>query len=541
MAEQQDHKKRDLNQPGEIMRTNLPVTQTEVVLSDKFSIVSTTDLQGNITYANPYFVEISGYAVHQLIGAPQNILRHPEMPVEAFADLWLTVKAGSPWTGMVKNRTKSGDFYWVLANVTPVYDNGQTVGYMSVRTKPSREQVQQADQVYKEICAGNPRKLRIQEGDVIYPGLLGKLKNIALTTKLQLSFTVSVLAFVLLGLNLLVPTLLLGATDWLLAATALGILAALFASISLQQQVFKPLRHVTQMARILAGGDLTHQIEAAGHDDVGKLQNALRQMNINMRSIIGDVRSNFEAIRLATQEIATGNMDLSNRTESQASSLEETAASMEEITGTVQQSANNATQANTLGAQASDAANKSGAIVREAVSTMNDINSASHKIVDIIGLIDGIAFQTNILALNAAVEAARAGDQGRGFAVVASEVRSLAGRSAVAAKEIKTLIHNSMSKVDAGTALTAQVGNAMAEVIESTTRVNVIMAEMTAATREQSLGIAQVNQAVSLMDTVTQQNAALVEQAAAAAGNLAEQTERLTNALAVFKLPQSSH
>jgi aerotaxis receptor len=498
-------------------------------------------LQGNITYANPYFVEISGYAVHQLIGAPQNILRHPEMPVEAFADLWLTVKAGSPWTGMVKNRTKSGDFYWVLANVTPVYDNGQTVGYMSVRTKPSREQVQQADQVYKEICAGNPRKLRIQEGDVIYPGLLGKLKNIALTTKLQLSFTVSVLAFVLLGLNLLVPTLLLGATDWLLAATALGILAALFASISLQQQVFKPLRHVTQMARILAGGDLTHQIEAAGHDDVGKLQNALRQMNINMRSIIGDVRSNFEAIRLATQEIATGNMDLSNRTESQASSLEETAASMEEITGTVQQSANNATQANTLGAQASDAANKSGAIVREAVSTMNDINSASHKIVDIIGLIDGIAFQTNILALNAAVEAARAGDQGRGFAVVASEVRSLAGRSAVAAKEIKTLIHNSMSKVDAGTALTAQVGNAMAEVIESTTRVNVIMAEMTAATREQSLGIAQVNQAVSLMDTVTQQNAALVEQAAAAAGNLAEQTERLTNALAVFKLPQSSH
>ena len=523
------------------MRTNLPVTHTEVVLNDKFSIVSTTDLQGNITYANPYFIEISGYAAHQLIGAPQNILRHPEMPVEAFADLWLTVKAGSPWTGMVKNRTKSGDFYWVLANVTPVYDNGQTVGYMSVRTKPSREQVQQADQVYKEICAGNPRKLRIQEGAVIYPGLLGKLKNIALTTKLQLSFTVSVLAFVLLGLNLLAPTLLTGATDWLLAATALGILATLFAGISLQQRVFKPLQHATQMARILAGGDLTHQIEAAGHDDVGKLQNALRQMNINMRSIIGDVRSNFEAIRLATQEIATGNMDLSNRTESQASSLEETAASMEEITGTVQQSANNATQANTLGAQASDAANKSGAIVREAVSTMNDINSASHKIVDIIGLIDGIAFQTNILALNAAVEAARAGDQGRGFAVVASEVRSLAGRSAVAAKEIKTLIHNSMSKVDAGTALTAQVGNAMAEVIESTTRVNVIMAEMTAATREQSLGIAQVNQAVSLMDTVTQQNAALVEQAAAAAGNLAEQTERLTNALAVFKLPQSSH
>ncbi|TXT36284.1 MAG: aerotaxis receptor [Comamonadaceae bacterium] len=520
------------------MRRNLPVTQTEINLSDQFAIVSTTDLQGNITYANPYFIEVSGFPLQELIGAPHNIVRHPDMPAEAFADLWATLKAGRPWTGMVKNRTRSGDFYWVLANVTPVYDNGQAIGYMSVRIKPEREQVAQAERIYKEIREGNPRKLRVENGAAVSPGIWAKLHHLRLMTQLRLGFAVIVLALLLQGLNLLAPELFVGAKGWLLAVTGLALAASVWIVISLQRRVLTPLAHVTHAARILAGGDLTHVIKPAGQDELGQLQNALRQMNVNLRSIIGDVRSNFEAIRQATQEIAHGNMDLSNRTESQASSLEETAASMEQITGTVQQSASNADKANTLGAHASEAANKSGALVREAVHTMNDINLASHKIADIIGLIDGIAFQTNILALNASIEAARAGEQGRGFAVVASEVRSLAGRSADAAKEIKALIQNSMTKVDAGTALTAQVGGTMQEVIDSTNRVNQIMAEMTAATEEQSAGIAQVNQAVSHIDSVTQQNAALVEESAAAAGSLAEQTERLTNALAVFKLPR---
>ncbi|OIP19357.1 MAG: chemotaxis protein [Comamonadaceae bacterium CG2_30_57_122] len=519
------------------MRTNLPVTNTEIVLSDKFSIVSTTDLQGNITYANPYFVEISGFSAQELIGAPQNILRHPDMPVEAFADLWATVKSGRPWTGMVKNRTKSGDFYWVLANVTPVYDDGQPTGYMSVRTKPSRAQVQQADAVYKEIRAGNPRKLRIQDGGVVSNGLLGQLGRIGLVPRLQLSLLVVALAFVLLALQALLPEIMPASSTLGLMVCGLGLWAAVYIALSLQSKVFNPLRHSTHAARTMAGGDLTHDIAAADQSELGQLQNALRQTNINLRSIIGDVRSNFENINLATQEIATGNMDLSNRTESQASSLEETAASMEQLTGTVQQSATNAAQANALAVDASETANKSGAIVQHVVTTMQDISTASKKIVDFIGLIDGIAFQTNILALNAAVEAARAGEQGRGFAVVAAEVRSLAGRSAAAAKEIKVLIDTSLSQVDAGTVLTAQAGGAMQQVIDSTARVTTIMAEMTAATREQSLGIAQVSQAVNLLDTVTQQNAALVEEAAAAAGNLSEQTDNLTSALAVFKLP----
>lgn len=522
------------------MRTNLPITNYEIVLSDQFSIVSTTDLQGNITYANPYFVEISGFSVQELLGAPQNILRHPDMPTQAFADLWAIIKAGRPWTGMVKNRTKSGDFYWVLANVTPVYENSKAVGYMSVRTKPSREQVQQADAAYKEIRAGNPRKLRIQDGQVVLPGLIRKIVNIGLVLRLQLSLLVVVLAFVLPNLHILLPGVVPNNDAFLMVLSALGLSAVAYIAWSLQRQVLTPLRGMIRAACIMAGGDLTQDVAPANQSELGQLQNAMRQFNINLRSIIGDVRSNFVSINLAIQEIATGNMDLSNRTESQASSLEETAASMEQLTGTVQQSAQHADQANALAVDAADASTKSGGIVQQVVSTMHHISTASKKIGDIIGLIDGIAFQTNILALNAAVEAARAGEQGRGFAVVASEVRSLAGRSAAAAKEIRVLIDTSLTQVDAGAALSAQAGTAMQQVIDSNARVTQIMAEITAATREQSLGISQVGQAVNLLDTVTQQNAALVEEAAAAAGNLSDQTDQLTQALAVFKLPGAS-
>ena len=520
---------------GQSMRTNLPITTTEVILSDTFAIVSTTDLQGNILHANPYFIEISGYSVQELIGAPHNILRHPDMPVEAFADMWATLKSGEPWTGMVKNRTKQGGYYWVLANVTPVVENGKPVGYMSVRTKPSREQVTQSEQIYKEIRDGNPRKLRIDHG-VVTSGAGQLWSRYSLQQRLQVSFALIVVAFVVLGCGALWPQAMGG--GWLAAVAAVGAWSTLYAGYLLNARVFKPLENVMLNARIMAGGDLTHAIAPAGRDDVGQLQNALRQLNINLRSIIGDVRSNFESIRLATQEIATGNMDLSNRTEAQASNLEQTAASMEELTSTVQQSAANAGEANTLANSASGLASQSGAEATDLVRTMQAINVSSRKIADILGLIDGIAFQTNILALNAAVEAARAGEQGRGFAVVASEVRSLAGRSAAAAKEIKILIDESLIKVDAGMALTTRSGNSMQQVIASVGRVAAIIGEMTAATREQSIGISEVNQAVGQLDLVTQQNAALVEEAAAATGSLAEQTDNLTKALAVFKLPR---
>jgi aerotaxis receptor len=216
------------------MRSNLPVTQTEIVLSDQSSIVSTTDLQGNITYANPYFVEVSGYEVRELLGAPQNILRHPDMPAEAFRDLWDTVKAGRPWTGMVKNRTKSGDFYWVLANVTPVYDDGQPVGYMSVRTRPNREQVQKADALYQQMREGNPRKLRIQDGSAVNGGLFTKLSRIGLVPRIQFSFLLVVLAFLAIGFQALVPDAVHASENFALGACGLGLCAVLYIALSLQ-------------------------------------------------------------------------------------------------------------------------------------------------------------------------------------------------------------------------------------------------------------------------------------------------------------------
>lgn len=324
-----------------------------------------------------------------------------------------------------------------------------------------------------------------------------------------------------------------GLLGGLALATIVGI--TLFGR-SLYVNVALPLKQATRAARMMAGGDLTATIDVHREDEMGRLLAALRQTNVNLHSIIGDVRANFAEITTATTEIANGNMDLSGRTESQASSLQETASSMEQLTSTVQQSANNVASANQLAEEAKQVAAHSGDIVSQVVTTMGDISTSSTKILDIIGLIDGIAFQTNILALNAAVEAARAGEQGRGFAVVASEVRSLAQRSATAAKEIKTLIDISISKVQAGTALTNSAGVTMDQVIESVSKVSRVMAEIAHSTREQSTGIGQVNQAVIQIDDITQQNAALVEQAAAAAGNLVEQARNVSQAMAVFKL-----
>jgi len=286
----------------------------------------------------------------------------------------------------------------------------------------------------------------------------------------------------------------------------------------------------------VSSGDLTSVISVDSADETGKLMGALKMMNDSLVRIVGEVRQGTETIGTASSEIAVGNMDLSARTEQQASALEETASSMEELTSTVKFNADNARQANQLAITASEVASRGGAVVYEVVSTMGSINDSARKIVDIISVIDGIAFQTNILALNAAVEAARAGEQGRGFAVVASEVRNLAQRSAAAAKEIKTLIGDSVEKVDTGSRLVDQAGKTMDEVVASITRVTDIMNEITTASDEQREGIEQVNMAITQMDSVTQQNAALVEEAAAAAASMQEQAARLTEVVGVFKL-----
>ncbi|MGJ7527676.1 methyl-accepting chemotaxis protein [Variovorax sp. GB1P17] len=322
----------------------------------------------------------------------------------------------------------------------------------------------------------------------------------------------------------------------LMVLSGIALLVGALFAWRLSVGIVRPLGHAVTVAETVAGGDLSANIRVESRDEAGQLMQALKDMNESLAKVVGEVRTGTETIATASGQIASGNQDLSSRTEQQASSLEQTAASMEELTSTVKQNADNARQANQLAVSASEVAVKGGSVVSQVVDTMGSINASSKKIVDIIGVIDGIAFQTNILALNAAVEAARAGEQGRGFAVVASEVRSLAQRSAAAAKEIKTLIGDSVEKVEEGSKQVAEAGRTMEEIVGSVKRVTDIMGEITAASQEQTSGIEQINQAITQMDQVTQQNAALVEQASAAAQSLQEQAGSLSQVVSVFRL-----
>ena len=330
------------------------------------------------------------------------------------------------------------------------------------------------------------------------------------------------------------------ARNWSLAFLALGSVVAALLCLWLAAEVARPMHEAVVVARRIAGGDLSNQIDASAdtgaRGEAGLLLGAMQEMNDKLVGMIVEVRVGTESITSGAAEISSGSIDLSARTEQQAASLEETASSMEELTATVKQNAEHAHQASKLAVSASEVAVKGGEVVAEVVGTMASINDSSKRIAEIIGVIDGIAFQTNILALNAAVEAARAGEQGRGFAVVASEVRNLAQRSAAAAKEIKTLIHDSVEKVGAGGKLVGEAGSTMEQIVQSITRVTDIMSEIAAASVEQTTGIEQINSAISQMDEVTQQNAALVEQAAAAAGSLQDQAGALAAVVSVFKL-----
>jgi methyl-accepting chemotaxis protein len=331
------------------------------------------------------------------------------------------------------------------------------------------------------------------------------------------------------------------AAQWIIGVAALsGAIVFYWVGRQISQAVVMPVTVAARVADRIAQGDLTHQFHPKGNDELGQLLRSLSTMQDALRRLVAQVREGVNEVDVAAEQIASANRDLSARTEAQASSLEQTAAAMEQLSGTVQHNAGSAATANQLATQASGVATDGGQVVADVVKTMHGINEASSKIADIIGVIDGIAFQTNILALNAAVEAARAGDQGRGFAVVASEVRALAGRSAEAAREIKALIATSVERVDTGSGLVDRAGQSMDQVVTAIRRVTDIVGEISSASAEQSQGVTQVNQAVSQLDQTTQQNAALVEQTAAAADSLSAQARQLVAAVAMFKLDAAS-
>jgi methyl-accepting chemotaxis protein len=735
------------NQYGGIwsMKINTPVTDKERTLENEAILVSKTDLKGLITYVNAEFVRISGFAEPELIGKSHNIVRHPDMPPAAFADLWQTVKAGEPWTGIVKNRCKNGDFYWVRANVTPLRESGQTVGYLSVRSKPDRAEISEAQALYQRMKAGETIKRPLRER----LDLAGKL------SLHQLGLSVGLL--ILAGLAPLAYLLLNGQGNaWLASSIGLG-LCACIGLYRLMGRVLVPVEHAAEGLMRITEGDFTQGIASGQADECGKLLNALRcaqtklgfetvelgralkeaarikaaldnastnvmladeSYNIiylnpavqamfknaeaDLRAIIpafdadkllganidlfhkrpehqrqmlermtgthrselaiagrhfvivanpvyqngrrvgsvvewmdrthevqaeaqinalltafrqgdlghrvavagkagfqkelseglnrlaqemestfkdfgqvihhmakgdltcktrheayegayGEFRANliatqhkladvFDQIRQsadfiynASQEIASGNINLSQRTEEQAASLEETAASMEELTSTVRQNAENARLADQVSDAALKLSEQGGDVVNQAVAAMGDITASSGRIASIIATIDEIAFQTNLLALNASVEAARAGEQGRGFAVVATEVRNLAQRSAKAAKESRELLHNSQEKVGAGAELVTRSGAVLQDVVSSVKRTGELVSEIAAASREQAQGIQQIGLAVAQMDTITQHNAALSEQASAASMSMCDQAKGMVKLLDFFK------
>jgi aerotaxis receptor len=520
-----------------IMRNNQPVTGKEILLREDQSLISRTDLKGKITYVNQEFIQISGFTEEDLIGAPHNLVRHPDMPPAAFADLWDTLKAGRSWTGLVKNRSKNGDHYWVLANATPIRENGTVVGYTSVRTMPARDQVAAAEALYARFRAGQAGGWRVREGRAVRVGLVGMLATMAdMNIRRRLKYTNVLLCLLMAAIG---AAGLYGSNATVLLALVGGsITLALLLGWMTGRAIIQPLEHAVDVAKQIAAGNLTAQIQPGGHDETGQLLHALEVMKKSLSNIITGVHANAEAIGTASGQIAAGNADLAQRTEMQASSLEETASSMEELSSTVHQNADHSRHARELVHSTRDIALQGGTAMEEVVETMGRITDGSRKITEIIGVIDSIAFQTNILALNAAVEAARAGEQGRGFAVVATEVRSLAQRSASAAKEIKGLITHSVEQVSGGTKQVEHARGKMTEIVNSVREVTELVTGIANASVEQSDGIEQVRVAVSQMDSVTQQNAALVEEAAAAAESLRAQGRALVQGMGVFKLPQ---
>ncbi|PKH25742.1 hypothetical protein CIG19_04245 [Enterobacterales bacterium CwR94] len=514
------------------MRNNQPVSQHEYVFDHDATLMSTTDPSSHITYANDAFIEVSGFTPEEIKGQPHNLVRHPDMPEAAFADMWSTLKQGEPWSALVKNRRKNGDHYWVRANAIPVIRQGKVKGYMSVRTKPSAEEVAATEVLYRKFRQGQAKGQRFHKGLIVRTGIMrwrSMFKTLPLRWRLRsalmMTLPLSVLAAWACGMGL-------GQIG-----IFTGVMAALLFVIAswLELQIARPMERLCRQALQVASGE-SHQVEQMDRvDEVGMTLRAISQLGLMFRWLVNDVSGQAVMVLKASDTLRSGNDDLSRRTDQAAANVQQTAATMNEMTATVKSNTEMAAEVSSLSQVTRDAAEKGGQVMSGMIDMMSSIADSSKQIANITSIIDSIAFQTNILALNAAVEAARAGEQGKGFAVVAGEVRSLAQRSASAASEIKHLVETSVAQVQSGSQQADDAGKTMQEIVNRVQNVTSLIAQISAATEEQSTALSEVSLAVEDLDNITHQNAERVQEGAEASGRMNHQATRLVEAISVFR------
>lgn len=499
------------------------VSQHEYTLDDDTTLMSTTDTQSRITHANDRFVQVSGYRLEELSGQPHNRVRHPDMPKAAFADMWYTLQQGEPWTGIVKNRRKNGDHYWVRANAIPMVRHGKITGYMSIRTRVTAEEVAAVEPLYQALREGRSNK-RLHKGLVISRRWWGKRVAMPLRWRVRM---------LMLALwSLLAVALLATGSHWL--TLLLSALAVATGNLIFERQIVRPLENVARQALRVATGERNSIDHLHRGDELGLILRSVGQLGLMCRWLIHDVSVQVGSVRQGSDTLAKGNDDLNERTRQTVDNMQQTVATMNQMTVSVQNNSQTASAADKLSIAASDAAMLGGQAMQRVVKTMDDIADSTQRIGSITALINDIAFQTNILALNAAVEAARAGEQGKGFAVVAGEVRHLASRSASAANDIRKLIDASASKVHSGSEQVHAAGKTMDEIVTQVRNVTQLIAQISQSTSEQAAGLSDLTRAVAELDAITQKNAGLVEESATVSAMVKHRAGRLQDAVTVL-------